>query len=160
MSTKRKKQRQPDGIAAVSPKTNMKELIADGGPVMQREVEITYTCGLCARTHMGSVYFTAPTDSIQEFRKMAEEGIRANETAVTLLPQISRLIHEDRGDYGRLTKEWELTGGRRYSTILDVHVTDESGYTCNHCDATFENMADLRYHQGRNPRTGTLVKGH
>ena len=94
-------------------------------------MDVTYTCPLCPRAHIGSIYVTGPATSLQEFRQQAETVLRDPQTATHTLTQFTRLIHEQKGDFARLQRKFSLTGTPRRMDILDVNVTDESEYTCD-----------------------------
>ena len=156
MSTKQKKNQPGNNLKTLNPHLNPEEQLGMG-PHMRRAVDIKYTCPLCARTHIGTIYVTGPDTSPQQFQQYAETILRDSQAAPKALSQVTRLIHEERGDYDRLKQEVQLTGATRRMAILEINVTGESEYTCEACSTTFPNIAALRQHQGRNPRTGSVI---
>ena len=156
MSTKHKKDKPVSSIKTLNPYLNPEEEL-NIVPHMRRAVDVKYTCPLCARTHVGTIYVTGPDTSPKQFQQYAEAILRDSQAAPKALSQVTRLIHEERGDYARLQKEVQLTGATRRMAILEINVTDESEYTCNACNTTFPTIAALRQHQGRRPRTGSLI---
>ena len=157
MSTKHKKDQPGNNLQTLNPHINPEEQLGIPNH-MRRAVEVTYTCPLCARIHIGSIYVTGPATSHQQFRQYAESVLRHPQAAPRTLSQVTRLIHEQKGDYARLQQEVSLTGGTRRTAILDINVTDDSEYTCDACTTTFPTIAALRQHQRKDPRTGSTVR--
>ena len=122
-------------------------------PTMRRLFVVAYSCPLCGEEHDAEIYVAHTTSSLDELHAHARACMRQEEVAVPLLAQHMFLLHNDRGDYRRLSWEAETHGPKGNLRVNSVTLTADSEITCDDCARRFDTIGALNEHIGLNPWT-------
>ena len=126
-------------------KSSLKKYFHGGG--YRQLMRFRYTCPLCQRRHEAEYYMTTASKEVstQQMRELAAD----------LIPTTCWNVHLEAGDLDRLLRRLSISDVPKQdvSAVRSVKLIDESAYTCDFCKQTFENVAELRLHMGRDPYT-------
>ena len=140
---------------------DVKAEIVPGQSNATRLVEIGYNCHLCNGQHEAQYYITSGEQQISDMTEeisggldnRAFQGFLKSPEFQGSINAIAKLFHRDQGDYDNLNLLYEMKTEKPAIEITSLVLTDETQYTCDNCQSTFESVGLLRIHQGQDPIT-------
>ena len=133
--------------AGMNPYQNSHNFIE--GDTMRQLLSIRYLCPLCASLHITQQYLTVAANDLNQFQEKVTTAMNSDEMEVEMVLKNSELHHHNAGDYDELTQA--MNGRPTAFGILEWQIEDESDYTCDDCQATFNSIGEHRDHCGTDP---------
>ena len=126
-------------------------------PAQVRLIEVDYVCALCGCRHTAETFFTANVPDLDTLHSAAMKMLADPQYMLSTLKGSATVHHNDAGNLERILKLNEGKEEERTFTVLNIVLTQETGFRCDECSQQFNSLGERWLHMGRHPRNGHRV---